>query len=127
MAPKTVVVVEDDEDMRDLIMRALRKDPRFEMRGEAVDARGAVDTIRQAQPDLVVLDHYLEGRVMGLESAPIIKTVAPGAKVIVFTTQDLGLEAHLEPEVDAYLQKDDLPRLLNMAQQVLGLGPLPAG
>jgi two-component system, chemotaxis family, protein-glutamate methylesterase/glutaminase len=118
---KRVVIVEDDPDMATLISHALRRDPRFEVVAVVATARAAVDTVRAVQPDLVVLDHYLEGGVMGLESAPVLKTVAPESKVIVFTTQDLGLEAYLEPEIDAYLQKDQLVHLLALAQRLLGM------
>jgi DNA-binding NarL/FixJ family response regulator len=104
-----------------LIDRTLREDDRIEVAGEAHDARQAVDAIRHLQPSLVVLDHYIHGRVMGLDSAPVIKTVAPDTKLIVFTEKDLGLEAYLEPDVDAYLQKGELSRLLPLVQRLLGL------
>jgi DNA-binding NarL/FixJ family response regulator len=118
---KTVVIVDDDSDTRFLIGRSLRSDERIEVVAEVPDARAAVDAIRSLRPDVVVLDHYINGSVMGLDSAPVIKTISPDTKVIVFTETDLGLEAYLEPEIDAYLRKDELPRLLSLIQRVLGL------
>lgn len=118
---KTVVIVDDDSDTRFLISRSLRSDERIEVVAEVPDARAAVDAIRALRPDVVVLDHYINGSVMGLDSAPVIKTISPDTKVIVFTETDLGLEAYLEPEIDAYLRKDELPRLLSLIQRVLGL------
>lgn len=119
--PITVVIVDDDSDSRFLISRALRGDDRIEVTAEVPDARGAVDAIRVLKPDVVVLDHYIKGTVMGLDSAPVIKTVSPHTKVIVFTETDLGLEAYLEPEIDAYLRKDDLSNLLHLILRVAGL------
>lgn len=119
--PKTVVIVDDDSDTRFLISRSLRSDDRIKVVAEAPDARAAVDAIRSLRPDVVVLDHYISGSVMGLDSAPVIKTISPDTKVIVFTETDLGLEAYLEPEIDAYLRKDELPHLLALVQRVLGL------
>jgi CheY-like chemotaxis protein len=118
---KTVVIVDDDSDTRFLISRSLRSDDRIQVAAEVPDARSAVDAIRSFRPDVVVLDHYISGSVMGLDSAPVIKTISPHTKVIVFTETDLGLEAYLEPEIDAYLRKDELPRLLSVIQRVLGL------
>jgi CheY-like chemotaxis protein len=118
---KTVVIVDDDSDTRFLISRSLRSDHRIQVVAEVPDARAAVDAIRSLRPDVVVLDHYISGSVMGLDSAPVIKTISPDTKVIVFTETDLGLEAYLEPEIDAYLRKDELPRLLSLIQRVLGL------
>jgi DNA-binding NarL/FixJ family response regulator len=115
------VIVDDDSDTRFLISRSLRSDDRIKVVAEVPDARSAVDAIRSIRPDVVVLDHYINGSVMGLDSAPVIKTISPHTKVIVFTETDLGLEAYLEPEIDAYLRKDELPRLLALVQRVLGL------
>lgn len=123
---KTVVIVDDDPDTRFLISRSLRNDTRIAIVAEVPDARAAVDAIRSLRPDVVVLDHYISGTVMGLDSAPVIKTISPETKVIVFTETDLGLEAYLEPEIDAYLRKDELPRLLALIQRVLGLEEWPA-
>lgn len=116
-----MVVVEDDEDMLDLIKRSLSRDHRLELAGDGEDARSAAETVRQVQPDVIVLDHYLFGKVMGIDSAPVLKTLAPASKVIVFTTEDLGFEAHLQPDVDAYLQKDRLDQLLPLVQRLTGL------
>lgn len=120
---KRIVIVDDDDDMREVIALTLKLDERFDVVAGASDARSAIDAIRAFQPDLVVLDHYIGGRVMGLESAPVIKTVAPETKLVVFTAKDMGFEAYFEPEVDAYLQKDRLARLVEVARDLLGLDP----
>lgn len=119
--PKTVVIVDDDYDTRFLISRSLRSESRIKVVAEVPDARSAVDAIRNLKPDVVVLDHYINGSVMGLDSAPVIKTISPHSKVIVFTETDLGLEVYLEPEIDAYLRKDQLSGLLDLILKVLGI------
>jgi DNA-binding NarL/FixJ family response regulator len=121
MIPKTVVVVEDDEATRSVVRRTLQRDRRIQVVAAVGDARQAIAAIRGSAVDAVVLDHYISGRVMGLESIPAIKTLAPEAKVIVFTAQDLELEAYLEPEVDAYVHKGDVALLLPTLQRVLDL------
>jgi DNA-binding NarL/FixJ family response regulator len=115
----TVVVVEDDEDMRDVIERTLRNSGHFEVVAVASDAREAIDAIRAAQPDLVLLDHFIHGKVMGLDTAPVIKAVAPETKLVVFTEKDFGLEAYFEPEVDAHLRKEELARLTSLALRLV--------
>lgn len=116
-----VVIVEDDEDMLDLIRRSLNRDSRIDIVGNGDDARSAAEVVRREHPQLIVLDHYLYGKVMGIDSAPVLKTLAPMAKVVVFTTEDFGFEAHRQPDVDAYLQKDQLDRLLPLIQRLTGL------
>lgn len=119
-----MVIVEDDDDMRNLIERSLRRDPRLDVAEGGADARAGVDAIRRRGADVVILDHCITGTVMGMDSAPVIKTISPQTKVLVFTAKDLELEAYLEPEVDAYLHKDRLMDLLPTVLRLVGLDPV---
>lgn len=119
MIPKTVVVVEDDDATRSVVERLLGASPSLTVLAAVADARHAIEAVRTASVDVVVLDHRISGRVMGLESVPAIKAVAPATKVVVFTAQDLELEAYLEPEVDAYVHKDKINDLLPTVLRVL--------
>ena len=91
------MVVEDEEDMRDLIRFALRKDPKLEVIGEASTAEEAVDIARETRPDVVILDHFLEGETRGLDIAPDLKEAAPDTKIVLFSSHDLSTEASREP------------------------------
>lgn len=123
-----LVVVEDDPDMQMLIEITLRADGRLELEGQAPDADAAVQLAQGLQPDLVILDHFIEGKIMGLQAAPLIKRVAPKSKVLLFTSHDLHVEAKREPAVDEYLRKHDISLLLPTVQRMLGLEqqPVPA-
>lgn len=76
---KVLVVVEDDTDMRLLIKLTLAVDERLSVGEGCATAAGAVAEAGLTQPDLVILDHLIEGDVMGLQAAPSIKDVAPEA------------------------------------------------
>ncbi len=123
---KVLVVVEDDADMRLLIELTLQVDRRLEMSGACATAEEAVEAARRVQPGLVILDHFIEGDVMGLEAAPLIKAVAPEAIVLLFTSHDLEVEASREPAVDRYLSKRKVTELLPVVQELLGLEPAVA-
>ena len=123
---KVLVVVEDEEEMRRLIRLLLSQDPRVEIAGEAATAAEAIELARASDPGLVVLDHSIEGDVMGLQAAPMLKAVAPNAKILLFTAYDMAAEARREPAIDAYLRKDDLDKLLRTVEDMLGLEPLSA-
>lgn len=118
-------IVEDEPDMRLLIRLALTRDLRLQLVGEASSAAGALDLLERETPDLIVLDHSIEGDVMGLEAAPLLKAKAGGAKILLFTAYDMAGEAELEPAVDAFLRKDRIDQLLLTVQQLLGLGEGP--
>jgi len=121
--PTVLVVVEDEEDMRFMIRITLAQDPRLTLLGEAATAEEAIELARGLQPGAVVLDHQLEGRLTGLEAAPLIKAAAPNAKILLFTAFDLEAEAQAAPAVDAFLRKDGVKHLLATVDRLLGLEP----
>jgi two-component system nitrate/nitrite response regulator NarL len=123
---RVLVVVEDEPDMRALIRVVLAGDPRLEVMGEAADAAEAIRLAETLEPGLVILDHMIEGTVMGLQAAPAIRAVAPEAKILLFTAFDMSAEARREPAIDAFLRKDDLGKLLPTVQRLLELDSQPA-
>lgn len=120
---KVLVVVEDDTDMRLLIQLTLSSDQRLEVSGSCATAAEAVSEAQRTQPDLIILDHFIEGDVMGLEAAPAIKAAAPTAKILLFTSHDLELEASREPAIDGFLLKREISSLMPTVQRMLGLEP----
>jgi DNA-binding NarL/FixJ family response regulator len=125
-AMKILVIVEDELEMRRVVRMLLRRDQRLEILGEAATADEAVALAASMQPGLIILDHFIEGPVMGLEAAPALKAAAPEAKILLFTAYDMAALARQEPAVDAYLRKDNLTELLGTVQRLLGLQPLVA-
>ena len=118
---KVFVVVEDEPDMRMLISMMLAKDPRLELLGEASSAEQALAVLDSIDPGLIVLDHGIEGELMGLDAAPLLKAKAPNAKILLFTAFDMQREADAEPAVDGYLRKDRIDQLLPTALRLLDL------
>jgi DNA-binding NarL/FixJ family response regulator len=123
---KVLVVVEDDRDMQLLITLTLQADERLEISGTCTTAKQAVELAAELAPELVILDHFIDGDVMGLEAAPNIKRAAPDARVLLFTSHDLAVEASREPAIDAFLLKRDISELMPTVQRMLGLGPIAA-
>ena len=119
-------IVEDDPDMRLLIRLALTRDRRMRPVGEATSAAEAIDLLDSTSPELIVLDHSIEGDVMGLEAAPLLKAKSDSTKILLFTAFDMAQQAAAEPAVDGYLRKDRIDQLLATAQRLLGLGAAPA-
>lgn len=118
---QVLVVVEDDPGMRVLIEEVLSEDPRLELNGEALGLPKALELTASLQPDLLILDHFIEGDIMGLEAAPMLKEASPRSKVLLFTSHDLTVEADREPAVDQILLKKHLDRLLPTVQALVGL------
>lgn len=117
---KVLLVVEDDKDIRFLVRLQFSLDPTFELDGEAIDIDGATAAAHGSSPDLVILDHLLEGDVTGLAGAPRLKDAAPNCRIILFSaSEDVRVAALGEPAVDAFLLKTHIDRLVPVARQLL--------
>jgi DNA-binding NarL/FixJ family response regulator len=123
---RILVVIEDDPDVQFLIEAIFAMDPRFTVTHVAKSAEEALDTPPTSEPGIIVLDHGLAGPLPGLAAAPLLKERAPQAKIIMFTAHAaLQARADREPAIDAFLLKTESEKLLPLAQQLIGLGPLP--
>lgn len=81
-----ILVVDDHEDFRKFITSTLRKQPHFQVIGEAQDGAEAVQSVQTLQPDLLLLDIGLP-TMNGIEAGRRIRKAAPNTK-IVFLTQE---------------------------------------
>ncbi|MGI8792108.1 MAG: response regulator, partial [Acidimicrobiales bacterium] len=120
MTARVLMVVEDDTDIRFLVRIQFGADPDFSLDGEAADATAAIETASQSLPDLIVLDHLLEGPMTGFQAAPLLKAASPTSKIILFTaSEELREPAKDSPSIDAFLLKTEIERLLPMAKRLL--------
>lgn len=118
---KSLVLVEDDVDMRALIRLALGGEPELRIAGETGVADRAIALVEREQPDLIILNHYLEGETRGLAVAGALKRAAPGTKVVLFSSTDLTIEAGRDSAVDAFVSKRRLLTLLPTVSELLDL------
>jgi diguanylate cyclase (GGDEF)-like protein len=119
-----VLVVDDQCAVRNLLRWTIEFAPELHLVGEAADGREAVALARHHQPDLVILDLAMPG-VGGLEALPLIRAVAPRARVVVLSGLDpADVEDMARDEGAAgYLCKDGDPdRLLAELHRVLEVG-----
>lgn len=114
-----VLVVEDDPDMRRLVSITLSIDPDIEICGEASSAAEAIEEAKSLQPDVVIIDHFIDGEVMGLDAANMIKQVVPTVRVLLFTSHDLATDAERKSAIDGYVQKDNLIELVPAVQRLI--------
>jgi len=119
---KFLAVIEDDPDVQLRIQTIFSMDSRFSTANAAETAEEALESARKAEQAVIVLDHGLAGSLTGLDAAPLLKELAPRAKIILFTAfAELQTRATAEPAIDAFLLKTESPRLLPLAQRLTGL------
>ncbi len=95
---KTILVVEDDKFLRELIVRKL-KEENFNIT-EAIDGEEGIKKIKEEKPDLVLLDLILPG-IDGFEVLSKMKEDMSLAQIPVIILSNLG-------------QKDDVERGLKL-------------
>jgi len=119
MAEGRVLVVEDDESLREVITEALTEDG-FAVRA-ADNGRSALEVVREWPPDVVVLDlmmPHLDGegfcsairQVDGLASLPII--VVSAARTAQEVGTRLGAVVSLRKPFDLFELTDQVAALL---------------
>ncbi|MGH2691802.1 MAG: response regulator [Actinomycetota bacterium] len=117
-----LVAVEDDPDFQRLIRVTLGGEPRLKMAKDMpTSIESAVELAHELSPRLIVLDHNLQGKMVGLSGARKLKKAAPEAKILLFTAYDVAAEARRESAVDEYLHKDNVDQLLATALRLLEL------
>lgn len=82
--PYRVLLVDDDEAVRDLIEMMLDIDDRFRIVGIAATGIDGVSLAARLQPDVVVLDLQMPF-MDGLTAITQLRNRAPGARIVVFS------------------------------------------
>lgn len=82
--PKSVLVVDDDAIVRQMLCCVLALDVDFAVCGEAENGRDAIEKARALRPDVILMD--LSMPVMnGIEATRALKTLMPAVQVIILS------------------------------------------
>jgi two-component system, NarL family, nitrate/nitrite response regulator NarL len=85
--PFRILIADDHPHARTAILAMLEDDPYFNIVGQAVNGKEAIEMSQQHNPDIILMD--IEMPVLnGLEATKIIKEKAPFIKVIVLSVSD---------------------------------------
>ena len=120
-----ILIVDDNQGVRNSLTRILEKDRGLRVVGEAGDGSEALELARALSPDLILMDLAMP-RVNGLEATQRIKAERPDTKVIIITRyqEDAYRQAAAQSGADAFLPKGiRVPELLATIRQVVEGGP----
>lgn len=120
---KRVLIVDDNANIRKGVMAIFGTDHVFEICGEAVDGRDAIEKAKSLKPDLIVLDFSMP--VMnGIEAACVLTLIMPDVPLILLTMH-LGKIVEVDAQkagFRAIFSKDqNLELLVSRARALLGL------
>ncbi len=109
MEEKSLFIVDDSPGLRKLIREILEKEPDMKILGEAKDGVEAVEKIRSAKPDLVLIDIWMP-KMNGLAAARQLKQEMPELKIIVLTIFDSPeyREAARKSGTNGFLRKSSI-------------------
>ncbi len=91
--PKTILIVEDDEFLRELIIRKLTEEG-FKV-SQAIDGEEGIKKIKEEKPDLVLLDLILPG-IDGFEVLAKVKEDSSLISIPVIILSNLGQKEDVE-------------------------------
>jgi two-component system, NarL family, nitrate/nitrite response regulator NarL len=82
--PISILIADDHPIFRDGLRRLIDNEPEFELAGEAVDGAQALEIVRKATPDLLLLDISMP-KMTGIEVLRKISSMQLPTKTIVLT------------------------------------------
>ena len=119
--PKTILIADDNERVRKILRRALERDTKFEICGEATDGLEAVAKAKELTPDLILLDVRMP-RLTGLEVAGILRNTEPKSRIMMVTMYAEELNEKLTTlfRIDAVFSKSEgITKLIERVESLL--------
>lgn len=110
---RTVLIVDDDEEVRH-VLRMMCELEGFEVVGEAENGVEAIPMALHHQPAFVILD-YLMPRMNGDDTAKLLRTMSPDAKIVAFS-------AVLDTKPawsDSYLNKERVSEVAPLLERLI--------
>src|SRR6266581_2512698 len=114
------IVVDDHTLFREGLRRLLDSEADIKVIGEACDAVGALDKVRELRPDVVLMDIGMPG-MSSFEAARLIEKNYPGTRLIFLTMyeDEEYLLQCLEVGAAGYILKDaPAPKLIHAVREV---------
>ncbi|HXI20473.1 MAG TPA: response regulator transcription factor, partial [Gemmatimonadales bacterium] len=87
MTPIRIVIADDHPIFRAGLLGLLSDQEDFQVVGEAANGREAVQVVRHAAPDVLLVDLQMP-ELDGLHAIRQIRELAPGTRILVLTTYD---------------------------------------
>ena len=123
----TILIVDDAAFMRAMLKRIL-EDAGFEIVGEAVNGREAVQLYEELNPDLVTMDMVIP-EMGGMEALQAIRGRDHKAKVVIVSAVDQRenlLEAIRSGATEYIVKPFDESRVMKAVRRALGQSPAAA-
>jgi chemotaxis response regulator CheB len=98
----------------------LEADPVWEVCGDAVDGRDAIEKAAKLEPDAVILDFAMP-RLNGLEAASRIRRLLPEVPIVMFTMYASQVKSEVA-DICRVVDKAQSQTLIPALKELLGMG-----
>ncbi len=111
---KRLLLVEDHAIVRESLVGLIHQRTGYRVVAATGDGREALEHAMALQPDVMLVDFYLEGGFDGLELVKALRSACPKARLIVLTALSHGQrgEEVLRCGADGFIGKSDPPQHL---------------
>ncbi|HEU5180379.1 MAG TPA: response regulator transcription factor, partial [Candidatus Polarisedimenticolia bacterium] len=111
MSPLRILIADDHEVVRKGVRAMLEAHPDWQVLGEAIDGREAVEIASQTHPDVVILDIGMPG-LNGLDAARQVHKVSPDSRILILTMHESEqiVQAVIDSGAMGYVLKSDAGR-----------------
>ncbi len=119
---KRIVLVDDHPIVRDGLVQMISRQPDLTVCGEASSAEEGLSVIQDLNPDLAVVDIFLEG-INGIELTKLLHEKYPSLPILILSMHDESLYAERAIRAGAlgYVMKQEASRtILEAMRTVLG-------
>jgi DNA-binding NarL/FixJ family response regulator len=120
MKPLRILIADDHEIVRRGLRALLETQPNWEVAGEAITGRQAVEEAKRLLPDLVIMDITMP-EMNGLEATRQIRRAVPKTEILILSVHDSEqlVREVLEAGARGYVLKSDAGRELIAAVETL--------
>ena len=114
-----IVIIEDDTFFAKAFIQKISKLGEYQIK-QYVSVENSLDDLLTLQPEIIFLDHNLEG-INGVEAIPLLKEICPNSEIVVISSQ-LDIEVVKQADeygATKYIRKDAL--LMNSTEEFINL------
>lgn len=116
----TVLVVDDNTEIREYFITILSHEQDIEVVGSASSGMDAIKAAEMYKPNIVLMDIQMETRTAGIDAARQIIKKWPDIKVIILTIledDDLLFQAYCAGVMDYIIKTDSITQILESVRQ----------
>ena len=121
--PVKLYLVDDQAMLRAAFKSLLARDPRYEIVGDAGDAREAIAAVGALKPDVILLDITMAG-LSGLDAIQPLREKLPNVHILMLTHHEgeSFVQQAMKAGANGYLSKDSDPDELQVAIEAVMKG-----